>query len=647
MASSPDHPQLSRQLSRQLSGRAFFAGMVLGSLAVALVICAVPYLPTNDGPQHVFAGVVLKAFSDPGTAYSAVLEPLPAFAERGFSMVFVPLLEVFSWRVALSVTLVVVALSGAWSFAALSCALAKGRTPWAFLGFALAFPWTFYMGFLPFVLAANIGVGVIAYAVSREEARRTQLVALSAMLLVEAVMHVGAALMTGLVVLLVFVMRAPRGQRLRTTGLVALTGVPAAVVLAGVLLTSSHARGSGEPWMWTPRMEWLVELPRYALPGPMPRALLGTALVVVGLGAGLRRALRHEGTRAELAVLTVAFLFIAVALVGPLDLPGWQLVAPRFASLGLPLAVALLAPMRPIRSTRMLLAAITVTTALSLLVTYDLHRRLSRGCEPALAGLSAPVVLEGSTLPLPLDTFCGVASDPSTSEVPHLAPLFHVGALYAAARGGLTPYMFGGASAIHAFRYRAGRLPANAIPPSPSPAAYLALAGGNAGADPALRAYLLARFAEYGAAHGHLLVVGARDGELANILTRGYVADWQSDSAMIAHPRSCPLDVVVHADDPDHVRVEVGQRPAGEVAIAIGGAGAEPLSDGGRRIKFAAGGCGPVWVRGYLDVDGSGDASKGDVFCTDAGRDGRLDVDLAAGAEVACRIERRTRPAAP
>jgi hypothetical protein len=643
MASTPDPPQPSLQLS----GRAFFAGMVVGSLAVALVICSVSYLPTNDGPQHVLAGVVLKAFSDPGTAYSAVLEPLPAFAERGFSMVFVPLLEMFSWRVALSLTLVLVALSGAWSFAALSCALARGRTPWAFLGFALAFPWTFYMGFLPFVLAANVGVGIVAYAVAREEPRRTQLLALSAMLLAEAVMHVGAALMTGLVVLLLFLLRAQRGQRLRATGIVALTGVPAGLVLAGVFLTSTHARGTGEPWLWTPRMEWLVELPRYALPGPMPRALLGVALVLCGLGAGTRRALRREGTRAELAVLVVALLFVVCALVGPIDLPGWQLVAPRFASLGVPLAVALLATVRPPRVARLLPSAIAASAALSLLVTYDFHRRLSRGCEPALAGLSAPVVLEGSTLPLPLDTFCGVASDPRASEVPHLAPLFHVGALYAAARGGLTPYMFGGASAIHAFRYRAGPLPASASPPSPSPAAYVALAGGKAAADPALRAYLLARFAEYGTAHGHLLVVGAREGELANLLTRGYVADWQNDSAMIAHPRSCPLDVVVHADDPDHVRVEVGQRPAGEVAIAIGGAGAEKLPDGGRRVKFAAGGCGPVWVRGYLDVDGSGDASKGDVFCADAGRDGRLDVDLGAGAEVACRIERRTHPAAP
>jgi len=137
-----------------MSRRVFGAATAIGSLAVALVISSVPYLPTNDGPQHVLGAVVQKAFSEPGTPYSAVLEPLPAFAERGFSIVFVPLLEIVSWRVALSLTLIVVALSGAWGFVALACALAKRRSPWALLGFALAFPWTFYMGFLPFVIAA-------------------------------------------------------------------------------------------------------------------------------------------------------------------------------------------------------------------------------------------------------------------------------------------------------------------------------------------------------------------------------------------------------------------------------------------------------------------------------------------------------------
>jgi hypothetical protein len=622
--------------------------MAIGSLAVALAIFSVAYLPTNDGPQHVLSGHLQKAFSEPGTPYSDVLEPLPGFAERGFSTLFVPLLELFSWRVALSITLVVIALSGAWSFAGLCCALAKRRTPWALLGLALAFPWTFYMGFLPFVLGANIGLGIVAYAIAREAPRRRELVILYSMLLVDAVMHVGDAATTGLLVLLVLSARADAGRRLRAVGVVALVGLPAFAVLAGVLLSSSHVDGAREPWVWTPRMEWLVELPRYVVPGPMPRALAGCLLVVLGLYVGIRRARRRESSRAELAVLAAALLFIACALVGPLDVPGWQLVAPRFASLGVPLAIALLAPVWPTRSPRIVLAGIVALTALSLGITFQLHHRLSRGCEPALAGLSSNVDLAGVTLPLPLDAYCGVSSDPRASEVPHLAPLFHVGALYAVARGGFTPYMFGGASAIHAFRYRSDLRGKDVVPPSPPSRLYLALAGRETRFDRARREYLVARFAEYGMTHQHLLVVGAREGELGDILARGYAADWQSDSAMIAHPRACTIDVLVRAeDDPHGVRIEIGQRPAGDPVVAMTADRGDALPDGARRLRFVGAGCGPLWVRGFSDADGSGTASKGDVFCAGAGGDGSLEVNLGTQGEVQCRIDRRAHVTPP
>ena len=615
--------------------------MATGSLAVALVIAAVPYLPTNDGPQHVLSGLLQKTFSDPGAPYSKFLEPLPEFAERGFSVVFVPLLEVVAWRAALQTTLVIVALSGAWAFAWLACALAKRRTPWALLGFALAFPWTFYMGFLPFALAANVGLAIVASTVGREEPRRIHSVVLSAALLVDAVLHIGAGVTTGLVVLLVLLFRAPRGQRLRAAFTTTLVGLPAMAVLAAVLLSPSPVVG-GELWVWVPRAEWLAELPRYAFPGGMPRALAGCVLVILGPALALRRARRREASPAELAMVAAATLFLVAAAFGPIDLPGWQRVAPRFASLGVPLAVALLAPLWPTRSPRLVLAAIGVLTAVSLVFTYDLHRRLARGCEPALAGLASDIDLSGFTLPMPLESFCGVPADAKVSDVPGLAPLFHVGALYAAARGGLTPYMFGGSSAVHAFRFRADAA-TNGAPPRPPPRLYLALEGEDARTDLAKREYLIARFAEYGRSYDHLLVVGAREGELASILGRGYAADWQSDTAMIAHARPCSLEVFVETSDARGVLVEVGQRPAGDVVYAMGAERGEQLPDGVHRLSSSEGGCGPVWVRGYLDVDGSGGASAGDVFCAGAGRDGRIDVDVLMRAEVRCRIERPTR----
>ena len=632
----------------ELSRRVFYLSMVIGSLAVAVAVFSVPYLPTNDGPQHVLSGFLQKEFSEPGTPYSAFLEPLPEFAERGFSVLFEPLLELFSWRTALSTTLSLVTLSGAWAFAALACALAKRRTPWAFLGFALAFPWTFYMGFVPFVVGTNVGLATVAYALRYDEPRRLQLFLLSTLLFVEAVMHVGTSVAFGLVLLLVFLLRAREGQRLRALGTVLLVGAPAAAVLMTVLVAPSRARASGihEPWIWTPWLERLHQLPRFMLPGPMPRALLGSLLVVVGLATGVRRARNGEASRGELGVLGAALLFVVVSLLGPLDAPGWQLVAPRFACVGAPLAVALLAPLWPTRSPRALLAAILALAGASLGTTYDFHHRLSRACEPALAGLSSPVRLDGFTLPLPLDPYCGVSSDPRVSEVPHLAPLFHVGALYAVARGGFTPYMFGGAASIHAFQYRPDARQ-KGMPPSPPPSLYVALGRQEVLSDRAKREFIVARFAEYGSTNDHLLVIGASAEDLASILARGYIADWLTASAMIAHPRRCTLDVLVHADDPRGVRVEVGQRPAGESVQAMAAERGEEIADGSRRLTLSGGGCGPLWVRGFRDVDSSGGASKGDVFCAGAGRDGSLNVDVVDRAEVQCRIETRTRPAEP
>jgi hypothetical protein len=618
--------------------------MAIGSLAVALVVATVPYLPTNDGPQHVLSGVLQKSFSEPGASFSRFLEPLPEFAERGFSILFVPLLELFAWRAALQTTLVVIALSGAWAFAWLCCAVAQRRTPLALLGFAMAFPWTFYMGFLPFVLAANVGLAIVAFVVGREALRRIHLYALSAMLLADAVMHVGAAVTTGLVVLLVVMFRAPKEQRLRAFATMTLVGMPAVGVLGAALLSPSPVT-SGELWVWVPRSEWLAELPRFAFPGAMPRALAGCVLVILGLAVGIRRARRREGSRTELAVLVAAALFITTAALGPMDLPGWQRVAPRFASLGVPLAVALLAPLWPTRFPRLALAAVVAFAGGSLLFTYDLHRRLARGCEPALAGLASGVDLSGFTLPMPLDSFCGVPADGRTSDVPYLAPLFHVGALYAVARGGLTPYMFGGSSAVHAFRFREDAA-TNGAPPRPSPRLYLALEGEAARTEPAKREYLVARFAEYGRSYDHLLVVGAREGELARILARGYDADWQNGSAMIAHPRQCTLDVLVDAEDARGVLVEMGQRPAGDVVYAIPAERAT-VTNGTRRLTSTEAGCGPLWIRGYFDADGSGGATAGDVFCNGAGRDGRLDVDVVTRAEVHCRIERPAHAAPP
>lgn len=596
------------------------------SLAVAAVLAAfaaafVPYLPTNDGPQHVLSGVLQLGYSQPGAPYQRLLEPLPEFAERGFSTLFVPLLEVLSWRTALRVVLAVSAVTGGASFAWLACSLAKRRTPVALLGFAIAFPWTLYMGFFSFTLAMNGAVALIAYAVSREKLGLRQHLVISACLLVLAVMHVVAAIFAVGVLLLVGLFRS------RQAGVSMVAASAPVWLMVVVVVVTSPKTPSTVAAAWAPAGEWAHAFSECLLPGPAPRALACVCIVVLSLVLAGRRVRAGVASPDEKALLACSVVLLSAALFGPRDLPEWQLVGPRLCSVAAPLALALLGTTHLSSSLRELGIAGALTAA-SLATTIPFHLRLARACESAFAGLDAPIELRGFTLPLPLDMYCGVQRDARTSEVPYLSPLFHVGALYAAARGGLTPYMLSGTPAVHAFRFRADV----ALPPKPDDRTYLALQGLTA--DDPRRPAAIARFAERGAFFEHLLVVGATRLELEDVKQRGFVSEWSNDSAMLARFEACAIELVFDSPGPRRVVVQTGGRPAD---ASIG----EQTFDaraGVDRTELRGVGCGPQWVRPYVDVDRSGAPTKGDLFCAGADGDGRLAVDIVRAATVTCRL---------
>jgi hypothetical protein len=438
-----------------------------------------------------------------------------------------------------------------------------------------------------------------------------------------SVMHVVAAVFAAGILVVV---AAFRGRR-QLGGMIAST-IPVGVVLgAAVISGRGSASASDVPLAWPPLGDWLAALPRCLLPGPTARAVAFALLVVVALVHTARRIRAGVASAGEKAVLVCAGALLAGAVIGPRDVPGWQLVGPRLCSIAAPLALSLLGTLRVSSFARELAAAATVT-ATSLALTAGLHLRLSRGCEAALAGLDAPVPLDGFTLPLPLDMYCGVSREPRSSEVPYLSPLFHVGALYAAARGGLTPYILSGSPAVHAFRFRADAT----LPPKPDDGTYVALQWLTP--DDPRRPAALARFSERAAFFEHLLVVGATRAELEDVVRRGFVPDWSNESAMLAHFRGCTIEVAIESSRARRLVVETGSRPAsssvGELTVDARG--------GSDRAMLRGVGCGPQWVRPYVDVDGSRAPSKGDVFCEGAGRDGRLDVDVSGSATVSCRL---------
>src|SRR5262245_25747017 len=112
--------------------------MFVASVALVYSLWVVPYIPTTDGPQHVLSAHIENHYSDPGSLYPEFYRILPQYAGKGFALVFAPLESVLPWRVALRVTLSIVAVAFAWGFALVVLGLDRRRYPTAMLGFPIA-----------------------------------------------------------------------------------------------------------------------------------------------------------------------------------------------------------------------------------------------------------------------------------------------------------------------------------------------------------------------------------------------------------------------------------------------------------------------------------------------------------------------------
>ncbi len=297
---------------RLLAGSAF----ALLSLLLAGTLWVVPYLPTNDGPEWVFASHLENHYGDPGTIYRDVLVPTSQFASRGFT----PILSLFDgwlgWERGLQVALTVTVLLSAWGFAALVCAIDTRRWPLGLLGFPLALSWPLYMGLWAFVVSTAVGLFVIALAVRLRTPTWKGRLLLSLALLMNAFAHVFGAVLTGGVVLVLGVARAPRSRRLGEVGRVALTGLPAAAVLAACV-----AVALGQPVSplahGVERLPWrdaAAILPRTIAPGPLARALPVTLAVAFAAGLALARARRPVTDSADrgLGIAAVLLLLLGV-----------------------------------------------------------------------------------------------------------------------------------------------------------------------------------------------------------------------------------------------------------------------------------------------------------------------------------------------
>ncbi len=606
---------VSAALVKRMSWGYGLAFLTLSTLLVGSV-WAVPYLPTNDGPESVLAVYMENHFADPGTIYRDVFTPAPQFAGRGFTILFEPLEELFGWERGLQVALSVIVLLEAWGLVALVRRLDPRRLPVAFLGFPLALSWSLYMGFFAFVIASGASLFLLAFTLDPliGGARR---VVVALLLLGLAFLHMFPAILAGVVILAVRVATAPRGGRLVEAGKTAAMGAPAAGLVVAAFLVARRVAATvpfSSSFAFASVHDVLTTWPRTLAPGPLPRALAVTALV-----GGLTVAAAVRSTRASVpardrALSVVAVVLLAAALFAPRDIPGWQCFSERFVWLGVMLLLAS-ARLERLRANRAgaATAALFVASFAATAAAYPFHKRLASSIDDALAGLSAHVRRERIWLPVSLEPSAAPRTPSGDIEVPLLVPLHHIGSLYTMTMGGLTPYTFASNPATWAFSLRPDGIRPPAAPPLERTDTILGSAEFQL--DRAFRQREENELATYGMFFEGVLVTGARPEDITLWKKRGFVADWERGSVLIAHFEPCVIDVRV---------------PAGLSAPALDiGVGPETLAREARpavtrdaegtHIEVPGAPCGRVWVRPrWLDAGG------GASFCDNAGPTGEL-----------------------
>jgi hypothetical protein len=601
--------------------RTVLAALLFLSLLTVGSLWVVRYLPTNDGPESVLAVHIENHFADPGTIYSSVFRPAPQFAGRGFTILYEPLEDLLGWQRGLSVALSVLVLVNAWGLVALLRAVAPDRVPLAFLGFPLALSWPLYMGFFAFVLAS--GVGLVLLGASLRPMTALRRVVLGASLLLQAFLHMFPAILTGVVMLLLLVARAPRGEKWKEALKVAAMGLPAlCLVLAAFLVARTAAVGAAfsEGFAFAPLLVSLVSWPRTVAPGPFGRALVVTVCLTLAVAFGVWRATRKATSATDRALALAGAALLLLGLFAPRDVPGWQCFSERFVGLGIGLTLACL-PLEKVASRASLVTGgIFLAAAAWTASSYPFHRRLEEASKDAIDGLSANVVRHGIWLPVTLEPIGRPLTPIGDAEVPLLAPLRHIAALYATVEGGLTPYTFASNPATWPFAIREDAIHPPPVPPVEK---YIsAISVPDFQTDRRYRHGVEEELLMYGMKYEGVLLTGARPEDLVVWKKRGYVPDWEQGSVMIARFQPCPLTVVLHGDAMEgspRVDLRAGAAVMRDIALPASGV-----------IERAP--CGLVYVRPHWEE--AGGAKR---WCGGLKEDGELRAILThEGGSVVC-----------
>lgn len=611
------------------------AAAALLLLAVVAAVAGVDYLPTHDGPQHVYTIHAAARLDDPATGWGDWFEPNTPVSNHGFAAVFAPLDAWLPWRTALRAALALMAAAWVGGAYALSRALHPAR---AWLGIALgaaALQWSLYMGFFSFYVATAGGLWVLAFAIARTSSARPRTGWLAALLFLLALLHVMAAAVIGFVLAALVWLRSGRDAPARALARIAAIGAPAAgVMLAAVLVhrlagdpapaAAPAAAASG--WIAAP----LWTLGKCFAGGPVWRAWPLTALAL----AAPLLALAARGTPArpeDRALRSAGILLLALAALAPLHLPSWEFFSVRFLPVAVCAAVASL-PLERIAVPRARAAVALAATGFAFAATgwaFGYHLALARESAEALAGLSAGIRRDGARLPIVLEPVPGRSAwQTAAAPMPWMVPLANLGKLYATEQGGFVPWSFSVDRSVHAVLVRADAQAR--VPGAADPRYTLELADPGRAGDPAFREAVTSYAAAFGTRYRDVIVYG-RPADIEHLLWLGYTPEWRSGGLAIARFEGCPLAVRF----PETPRrgaaraLELGWYPSLATTHTYDLSRATADRDGSRVLPVRQS-CGAVWLA----------LADRALRCAGADPAGRLRVaSVREQPEVVCRVE--------
>jgi hypothetical protein len=405
----------------------FWPAFALCALAALAPIWLVTYPPMQDLPQHAAQIFMWQHYDDPGFNFSERLE---------FQWFIPYLLGYTLWRVLAFFLPLVVAGKVLVSAAVLAFPLAwvywfkavgQRERWWALLGFPLAYSFSFYSGFLSFLLALPLGLLGLASAwrYARENSPRAGLRFVLAGLLVFIAHALVFAWLGAIAAALILTQAGGWRKALRRAWPLAILGIPVVIYGVKALLEAGAGQLAGTVH-WRFSLERILYLHEQLLGAVSKTGAAAWLLAAVVLGCMTLRPRRAP------APWIPAIVTAALAFFGPLSVSSSYLICYRYAVLLPPVLLAAFesggTPAR-LRAARLLIGALALAWLSLLCVRFARFEREATGFRVVLAKAEPRKKL------LPL------IFDPTSASLAGL-PYLHFGAWYEAEKGGEAGFSF-------------------------------------------------------------------------------------------------------------------------------------------------------------------------------------------------------------